>query len=168
MDSRRSFFRQLIATGATLRQRPLSRNRLAHHVNSLLFRGPMTIPEGVADAVAVSAVYRTTQRKLVLRHVTPDGTVWLFRTAVPEHRCLIGEIVRCPDKRYRVHCWTIAEPGAYRDAAERITAQRAPLPTALLRSPAILAPMTRRVEPSPHDASYEEGVDAMTIQQVLD
>jgi hypothetical protein len=43
--------------------------------------------------------------------------VYLFRCRIPDHRGMVGEIVRTPLGRLRVHCWSAADPGGYNEPA---------------------------------------------------
>ena len=64
------------------------------------------------------------------RYAEPDGTVYVFRCQIPEHRGMVGEIVRTPLGRMRVHCWSAANPGEYREPQERFSALIVPKPPA--------------------------------------
>lgn len=107
---RRSFFQSLIAGGAAVTERPEHKNRKAHHQNEVLFHGPIEIPERVVNIVAEHpAIKRTTHRKLVSRYAE-NNWVWLFRCQIPESRQMVGEVVRTPEGKIRVHCWSAARP----------------------------------------------------------
>ena len=107
---RREFFKSLIAGGATARIRPERRNERKHHTGEIMYRGPLTIPERVSAIVAEHpGLCRTTSRHLVMRYVD-RGTVYLFRARVPEHRAMVGEIVRTFTGALRVHAWSAADP----------------------------------------------------------
>jgi hypothetical protein len=118
---RREFFQSLIAGGATVRKNRKRQPR-AHTGDIRLYHGPMTIPTHVAEAVREDPTpHRATGRgtHLVGRYAEADGTVYLFRCQIPTHRGMVGEIVRAPiGQRIRVHCWSAATPGEYRDARE--------------------------------------------------
>ena len=114
MQDRREFFRALIAGGASVRT---TRKHVSHAQDVRLYHGPMTIPAHVYEAVREDPTpHRSTGRgaHLVSRYAEADGTVWLFRCQIPEHRCMMGEIVRTPLGRNRVHCWSAADPAPYR------------------------------------------------------
>ena len=105
------------AAGATSlplpRQRARARTRRARHVDTVLYRGPFRLNEHVAEILTTSpGLCQTTHRKLACRYA--DGeVVYLGRTVVPEHRCLVGEVVRTQAGPLRVHFWAIADPGDY-------------------------------------------------------
>ena len=83
----------------------------------------MQIPAHVYEAVREDPTpHRSTGRgaHLVSRYAEADGTVWLFRCQIPEHRGMVGEIVRTPLGRTRVHCWSAADPGAYKTPTEQL------------------------------------------------
>ena len=121
---RRSFLQSLVAAGAPVRR---NRRRVPHsHAGDIrLYHGPMTIPAYVAEAVReapdpLRAKGRGTH--LLSRYADADGTVWLFRCQIPDHRGMVGEIVQAPiGRRRRVHCWSAATPGEYREPAEIIS-----------------------------------------------
>lgn len=105
---RRDFFRSLIAGGATLNQRPEGKNRRAHHQNERLYHGPLEIPERIVDIVAEHpGIKRTTHRHLVSRYAE-NNWVWLFRCKIPASRQMVGEVVRTPEGKIRMHCWSAA------------------------------------------------------------
>jgi hypothetical protein len=56
--------------------------------------------------------------RILLRLTDADGeTVWVFRAAIPEHRGMVGEVVRTSAGGFRVHCLAAARPAStYRDA----------------------------------------------------
>ena len=122
-QDRRTFLQSLVAGGATVRK---TRRRVpgSHSNNIRLYHGPMTIPPHIAEAVREDpSPLRATGRgtHLVSRYAEADGTVWLFRCQIPAHRGMVGEIVQAPiGRRIRVHCWSAATPGEYREPAELI------------------------------------------------
>lgn len=109
---RRNFFAALVAGGADIRDTRLRGKRKPVRENQRLYHGPMVIPEDVAEAVRESPdIYRTRHAgKLVSRYVDHDATVWLFRVLIPVSRQMVGEVIRTPDGRRRVHCWAAATP----------------------------------------------------------
>ena len=124
MQDRREFFRSLIASGATIRS---TRKGVSHAGDIRIYHGPMTIPPHVAETVREDpSLYRRKSGcrgggHLLMRYVEPDGTVYLFRTRIPEHRGMVGEIVRTPiSGRFRVHCWSAARLGEYRSPQDII------------------------------------------------
>ncbi len=123
---RRDFFAALASTGAAPKAWAQKKNKLKHHAGERLYHGPMLIPAHVAETVRESPeVYRTTHRHPVLRYVDSDQTVYLLRSRVPESRAMIGEIVRTPEGRVRVHCWSAARTSTtYREVSE-LLARRA-------------------------------------------
>ena len=105
---RREFFKSLIAGGASMRERPRAKNRRAHHTGERLYHGPMEIPEDIVRIIAAHpAIKKTTCRHLVSRYAN-TGWVWLFRCQIPESRQMVGEIIRTPEGKIRVHCWSAA------------------------------------------------------------
>lgn len=115
---RREFFKALIAGGAAVKQRPTKRNSRAHHKDTQLYHGPMAIPANIAAIIADSpAIKRTTHGHLVSRY-SYGGATWLFRCQIPEHRLMVGEIIRVPDGQLRIHCWSAADPDRYTGADE--------------------------------------------------
>lgn len=119
MDTRRSFFASLVTGGATVAQRPQARNRREHHTDTKVYHGPLLVPAHIAEAVRESPdLARSTCRHLVARYADPDGTVWRFRCRVPDHRAMVGEIVLTCDGAIRIHCWSAADPGSYREPGE--------------------------------------------------
>jgi hypothetical protein len=107
---RRQFFQSLIAGGAAVRK---TRKHVPHAADERLYHGPMQIPPHVYEAVREDPTpHRSTGRggHLVSRYVDPDQTTWLFRCQIPAHRLMVGEIVRTPLSRIRVHCWSAADP----------------------------------------------------------
>lgn len=124
---RREFFQSLIAAGAPVRK---TRKHVRHEGDIRLYHGPMTIPEHVYEAVREDPTpHRATGRgtHLVSRYAEADATVWLFRCQIPASRQMVGEIMRTPLGRIRVHCWSAARPGEYRTPGELLAA-RAPEP----------------------------------------
>lgn len=114
MASRREFFQSLIAVGATPRR---TRKGTKHAGDIQLYHGPMQVPEHVAECVREDPTpHKATGRgrHWVTRYAEADGTVWLFRCGIPFHRGMVGEIVRTPLGRHRVHCWSAAELGEYK------------------------------------------------------
>jgi hypothetical protein len=111
---RRDFFKSLIAGGATVSERKERRNHRAHHEGTRLYHGPMLIPAYIAGIIAEHpALKRTTNgRHLVSRYADATHT-WLFRCQIPAHCLMVGEIVRTPEGKIRVHCWSAADPERY-------------------------------------------------------
>ena len=127
MQDRRHFLQSLIAGGATVRK---TRKHVPHTSDVRLYHGPMAIPERIAEAIWEDpTLHRATGRgtHLVSRFAELDGAVWLFRCGVPSHRGMLGEIVRTPLGRVRVHCWSAALPGKYREPSEIIECKAARL-----------------------------------------
>ena len=131
---RREFFQSLIAGGATVRQRGTHQK---HSGGTVLYRGPMTIPEHVVAALAQNpGLYRTSGRGTHLlsryadreRNGKGSGAVYIFRCQIPAHRAMVGEIV-LSDGHYGVHCWQAADPSDYSEpleiAARKNSAQHA-------------------------------------------
>lgn len=116
--TRTEFFRSLIAGGAGVRD-TRGRKKVKHH-DIRLYHGAMRIPAHVAEAVREDPTpHRTRDRHYVSRFQDSDGTVWLFRCQIPAHRGMVGEIVQTPiGQRKRVHCWSAARPGEYREPTE--------------------------------------------------
>ncbi len=107
---RREFFKGLIASGATVREREHGRNRRARHVDNRIYHGPMLIPERVAAIIAAHpAIKRTTHRHLVSRYAE-GNFVWIFRCQIPASLAMVGEIVSTSEGKIRVHCWSAATP----------------------------------------------------------
>lgn len=105
---RRAFFQSLIAGGSTINQRPENKNRRAHHQGERLHHGPIEIPERIVAIVAAHpGLKRSTHRHLVSRYAENEW-VWLFRCQIPESRQMVGEIIRTPEGKIRVHCWSAA------------------------------------------------------------
>ena len=126
-QDRRQFFQALIAGGATVRK---TRKRVQHSQDVRVYHGPMSIPPHVAEAIRHDpAPHRPTGQgtHLISRYAEPDATVWLFRCQIPSHRGMVGEVVRTPLGRIRVHCWSAAIPGEYREPAEIIECKAARL-----------------------------------------
>lgn len=117
METRRQFFQELIAGGVGVKVRPARRNQRAHHHDVVLYRGPLMVPAHVAVAVADHpALARTTSRHIVMRYTDGSGAavmLYRFRGRVPDHRGMIGEVVRTLDGSIRVHAWNAADPGVY-------------------------------------------------------
>lgn len=114
MASRREFFQSLIAAGAVPRK---TRKAVKHAGDIQLYHGPMQVPEHVAECVREDPTpHKATGRgrHWVTRYAEANGTVWLFRCGIPFHRGMVGEIVRTPLGRHRVHCWSAAELGEYK------------------------------------------------------
>lgn len=121
---RREFFRSLIAGGATVSQRPERRNRRVHHEGTKLYHGPLLIPEYVAGIVAAHpAIKRTTHGGHLVSRYADAAYTWLFRCQIPESRAMVGEIVCTPEGKLRIHCWSAARPGEYREPAEIVAAK---------------------------------------------
>ena len=157
---RREFFRSLIAAGAVPRK---TRKRVpqSHAGDIRLYHGPMTIPPHVYEAVREDPTpHRATGRgsHLVSRFADPDATVWLFRCQIPEHRGMVGEIVRTPIGRIRVHCWSAATPGGYRTPAELIE----------VRPPEIAVSMTSRAMPMSPDGDARVSPDWKAVTRPND
>ncbi len=111
---RREFFQSLIAGGATVKVRPERRNARAHHRDEIVYRGPFSVPAHVAAIVAEHpGLVQTTSGRHVAMRYSDHGTVYLFRCRVPEHRAMVGEIVRTPAGAIRVHAWSAADLGGY-------------------------------------------------------
>ena len=106
---RRNFF-AAIFTAAEIRDTRVRGSKRPKYNDTRLYRGPMVIPPDVAEAVREDpALHRTRHAgKLVSRYCDGEGTVWLFRCPVPETRMMVGEVVKTPDGRKRVHCWACA------------------------------------------------------------
>ena len=114
MASRREFFQSLIAAGAVPRR---NMKAVKHPDNVRIYHGPMEIPAHVAECVREDPTpHKATGRgrHWVTRYAEADGTVWLFRCGIPFHRGMVGEIIRTPLGRHRVHCWSAAELGEYK------------------------------------------------------
>ena len=128
---RRGFLQSLVALGADTR-RTRKRVPKSHAQDVRLYHGPMTIPAHVAEAVREDPTpHRASGRgtHLVSRYAEADGTVWLFRCRIPTHRGMVGEIVRTPIGRYRIHCWSAAtpSPSPYREPEQIIASLHANL-----------------------------------------
>lgn len=128
MDSRRDFFRSLVAGGATvtsdLSGQPLKHRKRDKQPNIRLYHGPMLVPPDVAEILRESPdLHRTRSRHLVGRYADADGTTWLIRTRVPDSRAMVGDIVRQQDGHLRITCWSAARISpTYRDARALIAA----------------------------------------------
>lgn len=110
---RREFFRSLIAGGATVQEWPERKNARKHHEGNRLYHGPLEIPGRIVGIIDNHpGIKRTTDRHLVSRYAEADWT-WIFRCQIPAHRLMIGEVVRTPEGKIRVHCWSAADPGRY-------------------------------------------------------
>ena len=135
---RREFFKSLIAGGAI----PRKNRKHVQHTDAVLYRGPMTIPAHVYEAVredpclchATGRPGHGRKGHLVSRYAEADATVYLFRCQIPASRQMVGEVVRTELGRLRVHCWTAASPGNYDEPlaiverkAQRDTVTREPL-----------------------------------------
>ena len=103
----------------------------------MLYRGPMTIPEHVASAVAHDpGLYRASGRGTHISSRYADrerdgkgsGAVDVFRCHISSHRAMVGEIV-WSEGHYGVHCWQSADPGDYSEplviAARKDTIRKA-------------------------------------------
>lgn len=122
---RRDFFKSLVAAGAVPQK---TRKHTDHSGDIRIYHGPMEIPAHVYEAVREDPAlcYATGRpghgRKghLVSRYADPDGTVWIFRCQIPEHRGMVGEIIQTPiGQRKRIHCWSAATPAdTYKAPAE--------------------------------------------------
>lgn len=127
-DSRRDFFRSLVAGGATvtsdLSGLPLKHRRRDKQPNIRLYHGPMLVPPDVAEVLREDpALHRLRGggHKLAARYADGDGTTWLMRARVPESRAMVGDIVRQSDGHLRVTCWSAARLSpTYRDARELV------------------------------------------------
>lgn len=118
-ESRRDFFASLVGGGATVTQRVRSKNRRVHHRDTVLYHGPMTIPAHVAECVRESPeLARSTCRHLLARYADADGIIYRFRCRVPDHRGMVGEIVRTQANAVRLHCWSAAKLGEYREPTD--------------------------------------------------
>lgn len=138
---RREFFQSLIAGGASVKSRREGRNRRAHHQNERVYHGPMAIPERIAAIVADHpGLKRTTDRHLVSRYAE-EGWTWLFRCQIPASRQMVGEIVRTPEGKMRVHCWSAARDTSAEEPAV-IVGRKSPVAPAPLLPP-ICAPAWR-------------------------
>lgn len=105
---RRDFFKSLIAGGAAPKVRERGKNNRAHHKQDVVYHGPMTIPVEVAEIIATHpGLCRTTHRHLVSRY-SQNGRTWIFRCQIPKHRAMVGEIIRTPEGKLRIHCWSAA------------------------------------------------------------
>jgi hypothetical protein len=106
-------FRQLVESGVAVALRPERRNRREHHQDERIYCGPMAIPERIAGIIAEHpGIKRTTDRHLVSRYAEGEWT-WVFRAPIPEHRLMVGEIVRTWCGHIRIHCWSTADPERY-------------------------------------------------------
>jgi hypothetical protein len=72
-------------------------------------------------------VLTTSGRHPAMRYVD-SGTVYLLRSRVPDHRGMVGEIVRTQAGTIRVHCWSAADPGEYREPSAIVERKTAPQP----------------------------------------
>lgn len=109
---RREFFKSLIMSGAT----PRRTRKKVKHADEHIYHGPMMIPAHVYEAVREDPMpHKATGRGThwLMRYAEPDATVWLFRCQIPATRLMVGEIVRTNLGRYRVHCWSAADPARY-------------------------------------------------------
>lgn len=109
---RRNLFATLLA--ADVRDTRVRGKKRPKYNDVRLYHGPMVIPSDVAEAIREDpALHRTRHAgKLVSRYLDAEGTVWLFRCTIPETRMMVGEVVKTPDGRRRVHCWASATPAA--------------------------------------------------------
>lgn len=160
-QDRRSFFQSLVAGGATVSQREQHRNRRVHHAGERIYHGPMEVPARIAGIIADHPVLKmTTHRQLVSRYAgDADGWVWLFRCQIPEHRLMVGEIVRTPEGRIRVHCWHAADP-------ERYTAHREPAQIVEPR-PIMPRPIMPRLMASAHQPVWMTGPDETPAEESM-
>lgn len=149
---RRSFLQSLVAAGAPIKR---TRKRVpeSHGADVRIYHGPMTIPAHVTEAVREDpSPLRASGRgtHLVSRYAAADGTVWLFRCGIPVHRGMVGEIVRTPLGRYRVHCWSAATPTeSYCEPQEIIAAYAVPR-SMPIQPPLINATPSWKDLPLPH------------------
>lgn len=130
---RRDFFKSLVAGGATIKVRPERKNQRAHHQGERIYHGPMEIPERVVSAVAQSpALAKTTHRHLISRYTDGEGWEWRFRSQIPEHRLMVGEIIRTPEGNVCVHCWASADLDRYMSHCGPAEILSAKTPTSVL------------------------------------
>lgn len=113
---RREFFHSLVAGGATvindLKGKPLKHRKADKAPNTILRRGPFEVPPDVYESIREAPdLHKTRKRRLAARYVDGANVTWLVMSAIPEARGMMGEIVRTPEGRYRVHCWEIARAG---------------------------------------------------------
>lgn len=132
---RREFLRSL--TSAPMIARPTAKNRREHHQGERIYHGPIRLPSQVLDIALRAPVYRTTHRHPVIR-LQLDGVTYLFRSGIAGD-CYLGEIVRTPEGRIRVHAWAAIETAP---ALNEILARKIqPTVTRSISSYPILPPM---------------------------
>lgn len=85
---------------------PGPRNVKRRHKDTVIYRGPMRLPEDVVRLANQSPVLRTTHRKLAVK-VSHEDVSYVLR--VVGGRDYLGEIVRTQDGDLRVHVWTIVD-----------------------------------------------------------
>jgi hypothetical protein len=115
--TRRESLRALISGGAAYRERPARKGARAHHQDTQVYHGPLTLPVEIVEALARAPVFRTTSKHPALR-VQRDGITYLLRTA-PSGVDYVGEVIRTEAGPYRVHAWTVSLAGG-RPVAEVI------------------------------------------------
>ena len=96
---------------------PGPNNIRRRHQDTLLYRGPMRLPEAVTQAAYQNPVVKTTHRKLAVKLIV-DGVHYVLR--VVGGRDYLGEIVRTEAGEYRVHVWTIVD-GPHEEVATIIS-----------------------------------------------
>ncbi|MEM3038645.1 MAG: hypothetical protein QXE45_04540 [Thermoplasmata archaeon] len=107
-----------IAVGTTAIPVKAKFKKKKHHEDTLLYKGPMRIPEHVVESVREAEIVRTTDRHWAARYQDRD-TVYLFRFRIPHHRGMVGEIVKTKEGKFRVHCWAAANAcGEYKEVGE--------------------------------------------------
>ena len=141
-QDRRQFFQSLIAGGATVVKRP-RRCDIRHTDDNVIYHGPMLIPERVAAIVAEHpAIKRSNRTSHLVSRYAENSWTWLFRCQIPEHRKMVGEIVRTPAGAIRVHCWSTADPERYtrNDEPTTILAAKATRTQSAPIMPPLMAP----------------------------
>lgn len=122
---RREFFKSLITGGITVKSKP-SKN-LKKHQDIKLYSGPMQIPDWViTNLISHPILYRTQDRHYCMRYQNIKE-VWLFRTAIPQHGQMVGEIIKTQKSKYRIHCWSAATRGKYKTVDELIQLYENPI-----------------------------------------
>lgn len=106
----KEFFTRLLAGKQPVNEyQNKAKNHESHKKDIRLYHGPIVIPEDVKVAISQSSVYRTGNSSLAQKIVDTEGVTWLFKCEIPSHRVMVGEVMKTPDKRYRVHGWKAAD-----------------------------------------------------------
>lgn len=111
---------------------PLKHRRKDAPKGARLYHGPMEIPPHVAEIVRESPdVHKLRGGKKFAMRYADGATTWLFRCRVPESRQMVGDIMRQPDGRIRICCWSAATPSPTIPTVDRLLERHAQIEPAL-------------------------------------